>query len=862
MLVPRGFGFLLAAALASAACGRTSGGRVDARDAGKSLPDSGPEPDLLGDSNPVSADAPADAGMVAADVAPDVAPDASLSGGDDSAQDSAVVDENAGAAEVPAGSDGASADVATGDEGAGSDGSFIQTEAAADGVGQEAAGPLACAQGPLFGGRLMNAGDNPDFLALGDLNRDGKLDVVTASKDRAWDTVSVLLGQGDGTFSARTDYYAGFRLTSLALADVDGDGNLDILTLSTDTNPVAVLLGQGDGTFPGRPIYTPARALSSLAQGDLDGDGRLDLVAVGAESATSGVVGTVSVMLGKGDGSFPTGVDYLCGDNPTQVTLADLDGDGHLDIVVANSGSDTASVLLGHGDGTFAARLEFQAGTDPSSAFLRPAVGDLNGDGKLDVVVIPFRGLFAPRVLLGKGGGQLSAPVDPGLPTMSSSTWVTLGDVNGDGKLDLAAGHADMLFVYLGNGDATFAPGVVSSVGASGSWFGIGDLDRDGTPDLAVALDRAGSEGSLEVLQGKGRGGFGPALLYPTKREPTSATLGDLDGDGKLDIVTASSDTVSVLLGSGDGAFSAEAEYAAGDGAVAVAMGDLDGDGRQDVVAANYNASTVSVLLGTGGGKLAASTDLATVSNPAGVALGDLNGDGQLDIAAVGSSLMSPAMVGVLLGIGGGRFAAHADYGVGIDPRGLAFGDVNGDGRLDLVVANAGYAGYSSSVSVLLGKGDGTLAAKVDYAADSRPRPTSIALADLNGDGKLDIVFLASSSSSVSVLLGRGDGTFPVGVDYPVSGAGIAVGDVNGDGKLDIATGRSVLLGTGDGTFPSRIDYAASGNWFLLGDVDRDGTLDLVTDFQQGLNVLLNRCRSGANIEIAHPLAAVYPASS
>jgi hypothetical protein len=402
---------------------------------------------------------------------------------------------------------------------------------------------------------------------------------------------------------------------------------------------------------------------------------------------------------------------------------------------------------------------------------------------------------------------------------------------------------------------------VVSSVGASGSWFGLGDLDGDGTPDLAVALDRAGSDGSLEVLQGNGRGGFGPALWYPTRGSPSSAALGDLDGDGKLDIVTAGSDAVGVLLGSGDGAFSAEAEYAAGDGAV-VAIGDLDGDGRQDVVTANYNASTVSVLLGTGGGKLADKTDYATVSNPAGVALGDLNGDGQLDIAAVGSSLMFPAMVGVLLGIGGGRFAAQADYGVGIDPRGLAFGDVNGDGRLDLVVANAGYMTNSSSVSVLLGKGDGTLAAKVDYPTDSRSHPTSIALADLNGDGKLDIVFLASSRGSVSVSLGRGDGTFPVAVDYPVSGAGIAVGDVNGDGKLDIATGGSVLLGTGDGTFPSRIDYLSNGHWFLLGDVDRDGKLDLVTDFRDGVKVLLNGCRSGADIEIAHPLAAVYPASS
>jgi hypothetical protein len=827
MRVSRGLRFLLVAMLAGAACGRTGGGRVGARDSGTSVSEPGPEPDLPADGSSAFGDAWADARAIG------------LDGG--AGQDDVILDWDTGPDQAASGWYDASADATVAGEDAGPDGISTQPEVALDGAGQEAAGPFACTQGTPFGGLpLMNGGDSQDFLALGDLDGDGRLDIVTGSRDRAWDTVSVLLGQGRGSFSAKTDYYAGFQLTSLALGDVDGDGSLDIVTTSEDTNAVAVLLGRGDGTFPGRPIYGPGPALSSLALGDLNGDGRLDVVAVGTAGPTGSVVGAVSVMMGVGDGSFLSRVDYPCGDNPTEVALADVDGDGNLDVVVANSGRNTASVLRGHGDGTFAASLEFPAGADPSATFLRPAVEDLDGDGKLDVVVMPA--WFAPKVLLGKGGGQLSAPLDLGLAAVGAAIGVTLGDVTGDGKLDFAVGGRDTFVVYAGRGDLTFAGGVISAVGAKVSRFGVGDLDGDGVPDLALALDRTGSDGSLAVLHGNGNGGFGPGIWHPTNTSPTSAALGDLDGDGRLDLVTVGSDSVDISLGSGDGVFAAAVEYSTGNMPVAVALGDCDGDGRQDVVTVNQNAGTVSVLRGIGAGKLAAKADWATVDDPAGLVLGDLNGDGRLDIVTFNSPVVSLGTVGVLLGIGDGRFAAGAEHAVGYGPKTAALGDVNGDGIQDLVVANAGYGATRRSASILLGRGDGTWTTATDYAIDSPWNPSSIALADLDGDGKLDMV-LGISSASVAVWLGRGDGTFSAAVDYPAPGGGSVVGDVNGDGKLDIVTGSSVLFGEGDGTLPLRLDYFPSGGWFLLGDVNLDGKPDLVTGFQGGVNVLFNACR-------------------
>lgn len=376
-----------------------------------------------------------------------------------------------------------------------------------------------------------------------------------------------------------------------------------------------------------------------------------------------------------------------------------------------------------------------------------------------------------------------------------------------------------------------------------------------------VAQDVAADGGGALACTGTPAFGIWPltdtGTTYPTGNFPISVALGDLNGDGTLDIVSANqdSDTASVLLGKGDGSFASNVDYPTGSQPTAVVMGDLSGDGRLDL--AVMHDQSVSVLLGKGDGSLAANVDYPAGSQLTAIALGDLNGDGKLDIVVTNAVGPSGTAI-VLLGTGGGMFAGNLAYQVGIYPNGVALGDLNGDGKSDIVVANTGADGYWSA-SVLLGKGDGTFAAKVDY--DTGHGPSAVRLGDLNGDGNLDIIMSSSiylnNVDTVTVLLGKGDGTFAAKVEYGtgVSPNSVALGDFNGDGWLDVVTsnfgdspqsgGVSLLLGKGDGTFATKLDYLVADppSSIAVGDLNDDGWLDIVTTGGNSVDVLLGSCR-------------------
>jgi hypothetical protein len=268
-------------------------------------------------------------------------------------------------------------------------------------------------------------------------------------------------------------------------------------------------------------------------------------------------------------------------------------------------------------------------------------------------------------------------------------------------------------------------------------------------------------------------------------------------------------------------------------------------------IAAAGTASVTVVNPSTGGGMsnvmffevtpssssiaLSAPSAFGAGTNPDSAAVGDFNGDGKLDLAVANEGSDN---VSILLGNGDGTFQAAVDYGAGTDPDSVAVGDFRGNGKLDLVVANY----YSNNVSILLGNGDGTFQAAVNYGVSA---PTSVAVGDFNGDGKLDLA--VANVFSVSVLLGNGDGTFQAAVNYGAGAepAWVAVGDFNGDGKLDlavanVATGNvSVLLGNGDGTFQAAVNYGAGiGESVAVGDFNGDGRLDLASP-SAGVSVLL-----------------------
>jgi hypothetical protein len=684
-------------------------------------------------------------------------------------------------------------------------------------------------------------GHHPMAMVLGDLNRDGKLDVVTANP--LANSVSVLLGKGDGTFGPSTEYGTWPEPRSVALGDLNGDGNLDIVTADTRGNTASVFLGRGDGTFANEVDYATGEAPLSVALGDFNGDGKLDIV------AANGNANTLSVLLGKGDGTFAAKVDYASGYYLETVAVGDLNRDGKMDILAGYSGAAPASlsVMLGRGDGTFYPRLDFTFG-DAGSGARKIALGDLNGDGNLDAVLLVSGDSDSLSVVLGNGDGTFT---EHGRLPYDSWPALELRDLDGDKQLDLilADGFAGTVSTLRGRGDGTFGEKVDYPTGRQVETLAVGDMNSDGKLDVVAAF--YGSEGDMVgAVPGRGDGSFVGDMAFTTGDNPKSIALFDLDGDGNLDVVTPSyyDGAASVLLGRGNGAFAAKTNYPTGDGPSFVAVGDVTGDGRLDIVTANTTANTVSVLAGNGDGSFSAPVDYPTGLGPNWVALGDVNGDGRLDIVATSAEDSSPGVVSVLLAKAGGKFAAHVDYAVGAYPHSVALGDLNGDGNLDMVVVNWSVLG-AGSMSVLMGKGDGSFRAAVDHTAGVDPN--SVVLADLNGDGKLDIV-AANYPSVVTVWLGNGDGTFAAMAGYSTgeNTQSVAVGDIDGDGKLDIVVAEpiaqavGVLLGNGDGTFADEIRYAVKADSLALGDVNNDGRLDVVTAaYEYWVVVLLGSCR-------------------
>jgi VCBS repeat-containing protein len=352
---------------------------------------------------------------------------------------------------------------------------------------------------------------------------------------------------------------------------------------------------------------------------------------------------------------------------------------------------------------------------------------------------------------------------------------------------------------------------------------------------------------------------------YSAGDGPNSVALGDFDGDGKLDVATANinaadASNISVLLGNGSGTFGAAATFGTGvSGARSITTADVDGDGFLDLVAAN--TSFVSVLLGDGAGGFGASTNFLVGSTLTQVVTADLNGDGKLDIAVSNYDLSN---VSVLLGDGAGGFSAPANYSTsagGSDTDTLAAGDINGDGKLDLVAGNFG----SGKLAILLGNGDGTYQPATFSTAGELGNPGRIAIADLNGDGKLDVVSSDVNYANINVQLGNGDGTFAAATffDAGIGQNSVAIADINGDGKLDIvATSSSsfagadkifVLLGNGDGTFQTHQDFATGSDprHLAIGDVNNTGGFDVVVaNFaSDNVSVLLNSGTDMSDIE-------------
>jgi hypothetical protein len=519
----------------------------------------------------------------------------------------------------------------------------------------------------------------------------------------------------------------------VALGDLNGDGRADAVVANLVSPTVSVLLGDGTGGLGAPASFGVGAVPFSVAIGDLDRDGKADLAVANRFS--------VSVLLGDGAGGFGAPADFPAGDLPSEVAIGDLNHDGKADLAVTDYDSDTVSVLLGDGAGGFGAPADFPTGDVPHAV----AAGDLNRDGKADLAVANL-GSGNVSVLLGDGAGGFGAATN--LAVGSSPHSVAIGDLNHDGRADVAVANFNShnVSVLLGDGAGGFGAATNFPAGYWPYSVALGDLNSDGNTDLAVTNYHSSR---LSILLGDGAGGLGAATDFPTGDVPYSVAVGDLNHDGMVDLAVANlfSDSVTILTNTtklGEVWRRPATSFAAGDGPHAVAIGDLDRDGRADLVAANSASNDVSVLLGDGASGFGGATSFAAGDGPSSVAIGDINHDGKADVAVANSASND---VSVLLGDGAGGFGGATSFAAGDGPSSVAIGDINRDGKADLGVANH----RSGTVAVLPGDGTGNFGAATDFAAGDGP--SSVAIGDVNRDGKADVAVANSASDNVSVLL-------------------------------------------------------------------------------------------------------------
>ncbi len=816
------------------------------------------------------------------------------------------------------------------------------------------------------------SGANPFTIAIGDLDGDGKPDMAVtnfgANTISVYRNIAASGSISSGSFAPKVDFATGASPFGITIGDVDSDGKPDLMVTNGGSNTVSVFRNTatvgtlGTGSFATRVDFASGTQPNSVAIGDVDGDGKADMAVTHASGISlyrnTSTVGAITT------GSFAARVDFAAGSSPARVAMADLDGDGKVDVAIANQGSNNVSLLRntavsgGIDAGSLAARVDFETSTGAVSV----ATGDLDGDGKPDLVVTNFASgtvsVFRNTATTGSiDAGSFGAKVD--FAAGSNPRGLFICDLDGDGKPDLAVANQSSATVSLFRNTASigsinsgsFTAKVDFATGVAPYSVSAGDLDGDGRPEIVVAnvtsntlsvirsTNNNSELSSLTLSSGTLTPGFSGAIsaytatvpnatssitVTPTRADANATiqvrinagsftSVNSGSASGSLPLVVGSN-TIEILVTAQDASTktytvlvnrapipppisitSISPLMAAPGQAVTLTGTDFNtspaqnivffGATRAQVTAATATSVTVTVpvgatyapitLLNTGTGLAAYSLqkftpiyspakagitstdyspkqDYTSGANPIAVAIGDLDGDGRADLAVAnfGAATVSVYRNTATGGsIDAGSFANKVDFATGTNPYAIAIGDLDRDGKPELVVANEG----AGTLSVLRNTGTngsittGSFATKVDYNTGFNPR--SLAIGDLDGDGKPDMAVANAGSTTLSVFRNVSatgvinNGSFAPKVDFASGSApvSVAIGDLDGDGRSELVVTNqgsntvSVFRNTsasgsiGAGSFAAKVDFTtgAAPISVAMGDLDGDGKADL-----------------------------------